>query len=333
MGSLLTSADIRFLTSQLGVHPTKTKGQNFVHDAGTVRKIVRAAHVAPSSRVLELGSGLGSLTLALLEAGAMVAAVDIDPRLAAALPAIVRVHQPDAGARLGVTHMDGLRLRGIGDIQLPQEWTADQQVEGAATRKAPDPDLVVSNLPYNVAVPLLLHTFDVFGGVKMAVVMVQDEVAHRIAASVGTKDYGVPSLKIAWFGRAQKVETVSRTVFWPQPHVDSALVRVTRYGDDEAWTMRGIDPAVVERLGEASVREATFAVIDAAFLQRRKTLRQSLARWAGSPADAERIVAEAGIDPRSRAESLELTDYSRLAVSRLAQAQPVGAGVPDKRGE
>lgn len=278
MTSLLGAAEVRALAERLGVRPTKTLGQNFVVDAGTIRRIVRASGVTASDVVLEVGPGLGSLTLGLLETGARVIAVEIDPVLAAALPGTVAAHDPDGAARLTVVHADAMEVR----------------------RLDPHPTALVANLPYNVAVPVLLTLLQRFDSLTGALVMVQAEVADRLAAPPGSRTYGAPSAKAAWYASATRAGSVGRSVFWPVPNVDSALVRLVRR-----------EPPPTE-----ATRKETFAVVDAAFAQRRKTLRAALAAWAGSPSDAERILDAAGIEPATRGERLAITDFAAIAQAR-----------------
>ncbi|MFH5824431.1 16S rRNA (adenine(1518)-N(6)/adenine(1519)-N(6))-dimethyltransferase RsmA [Georgenia sp. AZ-5] len=292
---LLGAADVRRLAEALGVRPTKTLGQNFVHDAGTVRRIARAADVQPGDVVLEVGPGLGSLTLALLEAGAHVVAVEIDPPLAQALPATVAARMPQAAERLAVLRADAMTVAGPGDLPAPP---------ALAPAGAVAPAKLVANLPYNVAVPVLLNLLERLPSLAEVLVMVQAEVADRIAAPPGSRTYGVPSVKAAWYAAAARAGTVSRSVFWPVPNVDSALVRLTRR----------------EPPASAAGREATFAVVDAAFAQRRKTLRAALTGWAGSPAAAEEAVRAAGLDPGLRGERLTVEDFARIAEHRPAGA-------------
>ncbi|PFG44248.1 dimethyladenosine transferase [Isoptericola jiangsuensis] len=273
-GALLGPAEIRELAGRLGVRPTKTLGQNFVHDGGTVRKIVRAAGVEPGDRVVEVGPGLGSLTLGLLEAGASVVAVEIDPVLAGQIDATVRKHAPDADFE--VVTADALEV-----TELP----------GAA------PTSLVANLPYNVAVPVLLTFLQRFDSLQTVLVMVQAEVADRLAAAPGNKVYGVPSAKAAWYGRARRSLNVSRHVFWPEPNVDSALVAIERH-DPPATT---------------ATREQVFTVVDAAFAQRRKTLRAALSGLFGSGAAAEEALRAADVDPGLRGERLTIADFARIA--------------------
>lgn len=278
---LLGAADVRRLADELGVHPTKQKGQNFVIDANTVRRIVRAAEVGADDVVIEVGPGLGSLTLALLPEVARVVAVEIDDVLAPALATTVRERRPDLADRLEVVHADALRVR-----ELP----------GAA------PTALVANLPYNVSVPVLLHLLEAFPSIRRVLVMVQLEVADRLAAGPGSKVYGVPSVKARWYGDVSRVGTVGRTVFWPAPNVDSGLVALTRTAPPET----------------TATREQVFAVVDAAFAQRRKTLRAALASWAGSPAAAEEALRTAGIDPSTRGEQLDVAAFARIAAARPA---------------
>jgi 16S rRNA (adenine1518-N6/adenine1519-N6)-dimethyltransferase len=275
--ALLGPADIRALAAELGIRPTKSLGQNFLHDANTIRRLVRTAALEPEDVVLEIGPGLGSLTLGLLEAGHSVTAVEIDPVLAAALVATVSARA--SSARLTVVEADALRL-----TALP----------GMA------PTALVANLPYNVAVPVVLHLLAVVPTLQRALVMVQAEVAERLAAGPGSKAYGVPSVKAAWYASTTRAGAVPRTVFWPMPNVDSGLVRLVRR-----------DPPQT-----SAARTEVFSVIDAAFAQRRKTLRAALAGWAGSAAEAESALRAAGIDPSARGETLRVTDFARLAALR-----------------
>ncbi|MCB7137005.1 16S rRNA (adenine(1518)-N(6)/adenine(1519)-N(6))-dimethyltransferase RsmA [Cellulosimicrobium marinum] len=287
-GALLGPAEIRDLAGRLGVRPTKTLGQNFVHDGGTVRKIVRAADVRPGERVVEVGPGLGSLTLGLLEAGASVVAVEIDPVLAARLPATVAAHVPDVGDRLEVVGADALDV-----TSLPGE----------------PPTALVANLPYNVAVPVLLTFLERFDSLERVLVMVQAEVADRLAAPPGSRTYGVPSVKAAWYAAARRAGTVGRAVFWPVPNVDSALVALDRR----------------EPPATTATREEVFAVVDAAFAQRRKMLRSALAGVAGSSAAAAAALEAAGVDPQARGETLDVTAFARIA-EQLSRPGGDGAG-------
>lgn len=286
--ALLGASEIRELAAELGVHPTKTLGQNFVHDANTVRRIVRTAELDEGEHVLEIGPGLGSLTLGLLEAGARVTAVEIDPVLAGALPATVARHDPDAVARLTVVTADALALR---------------SVDGA-------PTALVANLPYNTAVPIVLQLLERVPSVRSVLVMVQAEVAERLAAPPGSKAYGVPSVKVAWYAQAQRAGSVPRSVFWPVPNVDSGLVRMRR-----------------RSIPTGAGREQVFALIDAAFAQRRKMLRSALAGWAGSSSGALAVLETAGIDPTARGETLGIDDFVRIAACEPS-ARSAGAAGP-----
>jgi 16S rRNA (adenine1518-N6/adenine1519-N6)-dimethyltransferase len=270
---LLGATDVRRIAEQIGLRPTKQRGQNFVVDANTVRRIVRTSGVGAGDVVVEVGPGLGSLTLALLEAAQDVVAVEIDPVLAAQLPATVTEFAP--GRELHLVEADAMRVDA-----LPLEPTA-----------------LVANLPYNVSVPVLLHFLQTFPSIRSGLVMVQSEVAHRLAAGPGSRVYGVPSVKAAWYAQLELAGTIGRTVFWPAPNVDSALVSFTRH----------------EPLGDDAERQRTFAVVDAAFAQRRKTLRAALANLAGSPGRAEEVLRAAGVDPQSRGEQLTVDDFARVA--------------------
>ena len=303
-GGLLGPADIRGLAAALGIRPTKTLGQNFVHDAGTVRRIVRSAGVEPGETVLEIGPGLGSLTLALLEAGASIVAVEIDPRLARALPVTIADRMPGAAERLSVINADALTI--AGPESLAPAGPADGAAHAPVAPIPAAPTRLVANLPYNVAVPVLLTVLAALPLIRSATVMVQAEVADRLAAAPGTRAYGVPSAKAAWYATARRTITIGRTVFWPVPGVDSALVELTRR----------------EPPATTADREAVFAVVDAAFAQRRKTLRQALAPLAGSPADAEAACRRAGIDPALRGERLGIAAFAALAEALAAPTAP-----------
>ena len=272
---LLGAADIRRLAEELDVRPTKTLGQNFVIDGNTIRRIVAAAHVEPDETVLEVGPGLGSLTLGLLDAAAHVVAVEIDPKLAAKLPDTARKFRPDADGRLDVVLADAMRV-----TELPRE-----------------PSALVANLPYNVAVPVVLHLLEHFPSLRHGLVMVQDEVADRLAAGPGSKIYGVPSVKAAWYSQMRKAGVIGMNVFWPAPKIASGLVGFTRR-----------EPPVTR-----ATRQEVFAVVDAAFAQRRKTLRAALAGWAGSAAAAEEALRAANVDPRARGEVLDVEAFARIA--------------------
>ncbi len=277
---LLGPAAIRELAQELELRPTKSLGQNFLHDANTIRRIVRTAGLRPDDVVLEVGPGLGSLTLGLLPAVAAVVAVEIDPRMAARLPQTVAERRPDLAQRLTVVEDDALRIP-----QLP----------GAP------PTALVANLPYNVAVPVLLHLLDLLPTLDRALILVQAEVAERLAAPPGGSAYGIPSVKAAWYGEVRRAGSVGRRVFWPEPNVDSGLV------------------GLVRRPPPPGDRKATFTVIDAAFGMRRKSLRAALARWAGSPVAAEVRLRAAGIDPMTRGEQLSVLDFARLAATEEVQ--------------
>lgn len=299
---LLGAAEIRALAEQAGVRPTKALGQNFVLDAGTVRKIVRQADVAAGERVVEVGPGLGSLTLGLLEAGADVVAVEIDPVLARLLPRTVAAHVPGLTA----------------DDTAPDAPVVLRDAEGRARltvvlRDALDvhelpgtpPVALVANLPYNVSVPVLLTFLERFDSLDRALVMVQAEVADRLAAPPGSRTYGVPSAKVAWYASARRTATVGRAVFWPAPNVDSALVRLDRR----------------EPPSTTAAREDVFAVVDAAFSQRRKMLRSALAQLAGSSTAAQEAVLAAGLDPQTRGEQVDVDGFAAIA-ERLVAARP-----------
>ncbi|MDQ1215941.1 MULTISPECIES: 16S rRNA (adenine(1518)-N(6)/adenine(1519)-N(6))-dimethyltransferase RsmA [Microbacterium] len=276
--TLLGAAEIRALAAELDVTPTKKLGQNFVVDANTVRKIVHAARVQPGERVVEIGPGLGSLTLAILEAGARVTAVEIDHRLAAHLPVTAARHGV-ADDALTVVDADALRV-----TELPGE-----------------PTVLVANLPYNVSVPVLLHFLETFPYLQRGVVMVQAEVAERLAAAPGSKIYGSPSAKAAWYGSWRLAGTVSRQVFWPVPNVDSLLVAFERDAESR---------------GDDDLRRRTFQIIDAAFGQRRKMLRQAVSPlFGGTAATASAALEAVGIDPTLRGEQLTIDDFVRLAAS------------------
>lgn len=275
---LLGPNDVRELAAACGIRPTKQRGQNFVIDANTVRRIVRASGVTPDDIVVEIGPGLGSLTLALLEVAAHVTAVEIDEVLAAQLPSTIRTHA--AGRSFELVVGDAMQIE-----SLPE----------------PAPTALVANLPYNVSVPVLLHFLETFDSIRHGLVMVQAEVAHRLAAGPGSRTYGVPSVKAAWYGHLRLAGSIGRNVFWPAPNVDSALV---------AWERR-------EPPGDDALRRRTFTVIDAAFAQRRKTLRAALAGLAGSPTAAEQALVAAGVSPQARGEQLDLAAF--IAIARALQ--------------
>jgi 16S rRNA (adenine1518-N6/adenine1519-N6)-dimethyltransferase len=275
--TLLGATEIRALAASLNATPTKKLGQNFVIDPNTVRRIVTQAHVSESDVVVEIGPGLGSLTLALLPNVAKVLAVEIDPVLAGALPATIALHAPNLKDNLTVINADAMRI-----TELPAA-----------------PTHLVANLPYNVSVPVVLHFLETFPSLREILVMVQAEVADRMAAGPGSKIYGVPSVKMAWYGEVTKAGSVGRNVFWPAPNVDSGLVRLVRK----------------ERVFDPELRELTFTIVDAAFGQRRKTLRTALGSALGTPQNVESILRDAGVDPGLRGEQLSLQDFVAIAQS------------------
>jgi 16S rRNA (adenine1518-N6/adenine1519-N6)-dimethyltransferase len=273
---LLGPAEVRLLAAELDLRPTKQRGQNFVIDPNTVRRIVRESGITGDDVVVEVGPGLGSLTLALLEVAAHVTAVEVDPLLAGRLPATIAEHAPDQAGRCEVVLADAMRV-----TELP----------------GPAPTALVANLPYNVSVPVLLHLLALLPTLERGLVMVQSEVADRLAAGPGSKVYGVPSVKAAWFADVRRAGAIGRNVFWPAPNVDSGLV---------AWTRR--EPPTT-----AVPRERVFAVVDAAFAHRRKGLRGALRGLAGSTEAASAALEAAGIDPLARGESLAVDDFVRIA--------------------
>jgi 16S rRNA (adenine1518-N6/adenine1519-N6)-dimethyltransferase len=277
--SLLGPADVRRLATELGIRPTKTLGQNFVHDPNTVRRIVATADLTPDDVAVEVGPGLGSLTLALLPAAGHVYAIEIDPTLAGALATTVATRAPDVADRLTVLQRDAMKI-------------------GVAEFGAGAPTALVANLPYNVAVPVVLHLLAELPGLRHGLVMVQREVADRLAAAPGSKTYGIPSVKLAWYANARQAGRVPPSVFWPVPNVDSGLVAFGRHEP----------PADADRV-------ATFEVVDAAFAQRRKTLRSALAGWAGGASVAADILVAAGVDPVSRGETLTVDEFAAIAVA------------------
>ncbi len=279
--ALLGGREVRALAESLGIRPTKRMGQNFVTDPNTVRRIAAAARLTDDDIVLEVGPGLGSLTLALLPYARTVVAVELDPVLAEQLPVTVRERLPEFAERLITVHEDAMRI-----TELPVAPTA-----------------LVANLPYNVAVPVVLNLLERFPSLESVLVMVQKEVADRLAAGPGSRTYGVPSAKARWYCSVEAAGNVGTSVFWPVPHVDSGLVRMTRHASPPS------------RAG----REATFAVIDAAFAQRRKTLRSALASLAGSAPAAEAALRNAGVDPGLRGEQLGVGEFARIA-DALAEA-------------
>jgi 16S rRNA (adenine1518-N6/adenine1519-N6)-dimethyltransferase len=276
---LLGPADVREIAARLNLRPSKRLGQNFVIDQGTIRRVVALAGVQPDEHVLEVGPGLGSLTLELLPAARRVLAVEIDPVLAGALPGTVASFAPGLAGRLDIVTADAARV-----AALPGEPVT----------------VLVANLPYSSAVPVLLHLLDTVPSLSRGVFMVQAEVAARMTAPPGNRVYGVPTVKLAWSAELRRVGPVPRSVFWPVPRVDSGLVAFTRR-----------DPPVPD-----VSRRDLFAVVDAAFAQRRKMLRSALSSWAGSPAEAERILREAGVDPAARGESLGVAEFAGIAQAR-----------------
>ncbi|GLW97550.1 ribosomal RNA small subunit methyltransferase A [Microtetraspora sp. NBRC 16547] len=277
---MLGPVEVRALAEKLGIRPTKKLGQNFVIDGGTVRRIVRVAEVTPDDVAIEIGPGLGSLTLALLPEVARVVAVEIDPVLADQLPATVADMDPEHADRLSVVHADALK---VGADDLPALPTA-----------------LVANLPYNVSVPVVLHLLETLPSLRRGLVMVQSEVADRLAATPGSRIYGIPSVKAAWYADVRRAGPVGRNVFWPAPNVDSGLVSLVRRDPPET----------------SATREEVFAVVDAAFAQRRKTLRAALASWAGTAAAAEEALLRAGVQPSARGEQLGVVDFARIAENR-----------------
>jgi 16S rRNA (adenine1518-N6/adenine1519-N6)-dimethyltransferase len=296
---LLGPAEVRELAAKLGVRPAKRLGQNFVIDAGTIRRIVALADLHDDDVVLEVGPGLGSLTLGLVQAAHAVVAVEVDQALAAELPRTVAARAADLARRLVVVNADALSIAG------PPWPAAGDDGDGDAARPGDPPTALVANLPYNVAVPVVLHLLEVVPTLSRAVIMVQAEVADRMCAAPGSRVYGVPSVKLAWYGQARRAGSVSRTVFWPVPNVDSALVEFIRWPSGAGAD--GLNPA-----GPAD-RAAVFAVIDAAFAQRRKTLRAALSSWAGSAQAAERVLRAADVDPALRGEAIGVAQYLRIA--------------------
>ena len=277
---LFGASDIRRLAEEIGIRPTKTLGQNFVIDGNTIRRIVSVANIGPTETVLEVGPGLGSLTLGLLDAAQTVVAVEIDPVLAAKLPETVKAWRPEAADSFHLVQADAMKV-----TSLPVEPTA-----------------IVANLPYNVAVPVVLHLLQHFPSLQHGLVMVQDEVADRLAAGPGSKTYGVPSVKAAWYSSMRKAGVIGMNVFWPAPKIQSGLVSFTRREPPET----------------TATREQVFAVIDAAFAQRRKTLRAALAGWAGGAPEAERCLIAAGVAPSARGEVLDIHAFARIAEAREA---------------
>jgi 16S rRNA (adenine1518-N6/adenine1519-N6)-dimethyltransferase len=283
---LLGRTEIRRLAKELDLRPRKSLGQNFVHDANTVRRIVAASGVSRSDLVLEVGPGLGSLTLALLDRGATVIAVEIDPVLADRLPQTVAEHSNSEIQRLTVLNRDIL--------SVCRDELETEPIPGPTS-----PTAVVANLPYNIAVPALLHLLAEFPSIQTLTVMVQAEVAERLAAEPGGKEYGVPSVKMRFYGRVRRCGVVSPTVFWPIPRVHSGLVRIDRY-ETAPWPIDEV------------FRKQVFQLVDIAFAQRRKTSRNAFLEWAGSGKESANRLLAASIDPSRRGETLSVEDFVRL---------------------
>jgi 16S rRNA (adenine1518-N6/adenine1519-N6)-dimethyltransferase len=296
--TLLGPAEIRELAARAGIRPTKQLGQNFVLDGGTVRKIVRQADIEPGDRVVEVGPGLGSLTLGLLEADADVTAVEIDPVLARLLPETVARHVPG----LTATTQDGVVVLSDADGRARLTLVTADALD-VTTLPGDQPIAFVANLPYNVSVPVLLTFLERFATIERGLVMVQAEVADRLAAPPGSRTYGVPSAKTAWYAAARRTSTIGRSVFWPVPNVDSALVRFDRREPPET----------------TATRAEVFTVVDAAFAQRRKMLRSALASLFGSAAAAVTALEAAGVDPQARGERVDIVGFARIA-EHLADA-------------
>jgi len=282
---LLGPGEIREMARHLDFRPTKRLGQNFVVDPSTVRRIVRIAALTADDVVLEVGPGFGSLTLALLPVARTVIAIEVDPTLAGALSSTAAALTPQFADRLRVVTADAARIGAIG---------------------GEEPSVLVANLPYNVAVPVVLHLLDTVASLTRGLIMVQAEVAERMCAPPGSAAYGIPSVKLAWFAAARRAGPVPRTVFWPIPRVDSALVAFTRHGPPPT----------------SATRDEVFAVIDAAFAQRRKTLRAALAGWAGSRGAADRLLEIADVDPQLRGEALGIADFARIAAAKTSGCAP-----------
>ena len=277
--TLLGAAEIREIAAELDLHPAKSLGQNFVIDGNTCRKIVRLADVSDRDHVLEIGPGIGSLTVALLEVAHAVTAIEIDQRLAKKLPATAKTHAPDG--KLEVINQDALTVANLTSA----------------------PTILVANLPYNISVPVLLHYLEKFPSINSGVVMVQAEVADRLAAKPNSREYGIPSVKASWWADLSLAGPVGRNVFWPVPNVDSKLVRFIRH----------------ETPGTQELRIATFAAIDAAFAQRRKMLRSALTQWVGDAVATNDLLNAAGIDPTLRGEALTLLDFCAIGKAKLAK--------------
>jgi 16S rRNA (adenine1518-N6/adenine1519-N6)-dimethyltransferase len=270
---LLGAGEIRSLAAELDFRPTKKLGQNFVIDPNTIRKIVAAANLSTTDKVVEIGPGLGSLTLGLLEKVDQLIAIEFDQKLASKLTSTLQQKAPNKSCQ--ILHADAMNV-----TQLDFE-----------------PDALVANLPYNISVPVILHFLESFPSISKVLVLVQSEVAARLVAGPGSKTYGSPSAKLAWYGRATSAGVVSRSIFWPVPNVDSALV----YFKKRSTAL------------PTALRAEVFRVIDGAFAQRRKTLRQALSAWAGSPDQAEQILVKAGVSPQARGEDLSVDDFIEVA--------------------
>jgi 16S rRNA (adenine1518-N6/adenine1519-N6)-dimethyltransferase len=277
--SLLGAAEIRELAAALDLKPSKSLGQNFVHDGNTCLKIVRTAGVQPDDVALEIGPGLGSLTLAMMQEAKAVVVVEIDKRLAEQLPITAAKHA-DNPEKLTVINKDALQID-----SLPI-----------------DPTVLIANLPYNVSVPVFLHMLEIFPTLRTGVVMVQAEVADRLAAKPSTKEYGVPSVKAAWWADVTGAGVVSRQIFWPVPNVESKLVAFTRRATP----------------GDEALRKRTFEIIDLAFAQRRKMLRSALSSRYGGSTPAEEVLQAAGIDATLRGEALEIGSFVAIAQHEIA---------------
>lgn len=271
---LLNATEIRDLAKKINLKPTKKLGQNFVIDQNTVEKIVKTAQIDKSSNVIEIGPGLGSLTLALLQTGAKVTAIEIDEKLAKLLPHTAK-NKGLNEQNLKIINKDALKIK-------------DSDVDSSV-------NVLVANLPYNVSVPVILHFLEVFPNIKKYLVMVQSEVADRLASPAGSKTYGAPSVKVQWYGQVKKSFAISRNIFWPVPNVDSDLVEINR--------SKKIDE---------TMRNNLFTLIDLAFEQRRKMLRSALSSLFGGSEKASLILQSAQIDPQLRGEALSVDDYVRL---------------------
>ena len=302
---LLGPIQVRELAQELDIVPTKKLGQNFVHDPNTVRKIVSSAGVGSQDLVVEVGPGLGSLTLALVDSVRSVTAVEIDPRLARKLPETIEKYAAPFFPRFHVILKDALK------VEQQDFLDADREL----------PTALVANLPYNVSVPVLLHILRQFPSVDKVLVMVQLEVADRLAASPGSKIYGVPSVKARYYGNVARAATIGKNVFWPAPKIDSGLVRIERWTDENRpWSVDDLPAGSTE----VDLRRTVFSLTDAAFLQRRKTLRAALSGWFGSGVAAEEVLVEAGIDPKERGEKLAVDSF--VALAKVAMQRGYVAG-------